>query len=87
MVSAPPRLDKFKDIDPWYTKFTWAREFTIVGRTASDDALLHANETTRRLFAYRHDFLKALINHGLKLVVLGPGEQLADLPEWKRTSE
>lgn len=87
MVSAPPCLDKFKDIDPWYTKFTWAREFTIVGRAASDDALLHANETTRRLFAYRHDILKALINHGLKLVVLGPGEQLADLPEWKRTSE
>ncbi|HOB98197.1 MAG TPA: hypothetical protein PKM43_05560 [Verrucomicrobiota bacterium] len=87
MVSAPPRIDKFKDVDPWYTKFTWAREFTVVGRGASDDALLHANDTIRRMFAYRHDILKALINQGFKLVVLGPGEQLADLPEWKRASE
>jgi hypothetical protein len=87
MVSAPPKLEKFKDIDPWYTKFTWAREFTVVGRGASDDALLHANETIRRMFAYRHDILKALISDGVKLVVLGPGEQLADLPEWKNTTK
>ena len=56
-------------------------------RSASDDALLHANETIRRMFAYRHDILKALINQGLKLVVLGPDEQLAALPEWKRASQ
>ena len=86
MVSAPPKLAKFKDVDPWYTKFTWAREFTVLGRGASDDALLHANETIRRMFAYRHDILKALINEGVKLVVLGPGEQVADLPEWKRAA-
>ncbi len=87
MVSAPPKTEKFKDIDPWYTKFTWAREFTVLGRGASDDALLHANETIRRLFAYRHDILKELINKGVRLVVLGPGEELADLPEWKHAAE
>ena len=84
MVSAPPTTEMFRKIDPWYTKFTWAREFTVVGRGASDEALLRANETIRRMFAYRHDILKALIGDGVKLVVLGPNESIADLPEYKK---
>jgi hypothetical protein len=79
-VQAPP--EKLK-IDPYYTKFTWAREFTIVGRQASDQALLRANDTVRKMFAYRHDILKALIADGVKLVVLGRGEGIGDLPEYK----
>jgi hypothetical protein len=80
-VIAPP--ERFK-IDPHYTKFTWAREFPIVGTPkVSDEALLKANDTVRKTFAYRHDLLKALINDGGKLVVLGKGERLADLPELK----
>lgn len=77
-VAAPPAK---LQIDPYYTKFTWAREFTVVGRGASDDSLQKANDTIRKLFAYRHDILKALMAHGLKLVVLGQHEQIADLPE------
>jgi hypothetical protein len=77
---------KFK-IDPWYTKFTWAREFTVLGRGASDDALLAANETIRRMFAYRHDVLKALMADGVKLVVLGRHEKLSDLPEYAAFKE
>lgn len=80
-VLAPPA--KF-GIDPWYTKFTWAREFTVLGRGASDEALLAANGTIRRMFAYRHDVLKALMADGVKLVVLGRSEKLADLPEYAR---
>ncbi len=72
-------------VDPYYTKFTWAREFVVVGRDADDDALLGANDIIRKMFAYRHDILKALIADGLKLVVLGPREGLADLPEIKST--
>ena len=68
-------------VDPYYTKFTWAREFTVVGRQASDEALLGANQTIRKMFAYRHDILKALIADGVKLVVLGRGEKLTNLPE------
>jgi hypothetical protein len=60
-VAAPPA--KFK-IDPYYTKFTWAREFTVIGREASDAAILKANDTIRKMFAYRHDILKALIADG-----------------------
>ena len=71
-VIAPPA--KFK-IDPYYTKFTWAREFTVVGTQASDEALLKANDTIRKMFAYRHDILKALIADGVKLVVLGRSER------------
>jgi hypothetical protein len=77
VVSPPARVG----IDPYYTKFTWAREFPVVGRRASDASLLKANDTIRKLFAYRHDILKALIADGVKLVVLGRDEKLADLPE------
>ncbi len=87
MISAPPTTPLFKNIDPWHTKFTWAREFTVVGRGATDEALLHANETIRRMFAYRHDILKALIADGVKLVVLGPRESMADLPEYKSLAD
>jgi alpha-glucosidase len=79
-VGAPPQ--KF-NIDPYYTKFTWAREFTVLGREASDEAILKANDTIRKIFAYRHDVLKALITDGVKLVVLGRDESLSDLPELK----
>src|SRR6266516_4672201 len=79
-VQAPPA--RFK-IDPYYTKFTWAREFTVIGRQASDEAMLKANDTIRKMFAYRHDILKALIADGVKLVVLGRNEKISDLPEFK----
>lgn len=78
-VITPP--ERFR-IDPWYTKFTWAREFTVLGRGASDEALLAANHTIRRMFAYRHDILKAFMADGVRLVVLGRGEKLSDLPEY-----
>jgi hypothetical protein len=80
-VEAPPA--RF-NIDPYYTRFTWAREFIVLGRQASDEALLKANNTIRKMFAYRHDILKEFINEGVKLVVLGPDESLADLPECKK---
>ncbi len=79
-VGGPP--DRLK-IDPYYTKFTWAREFTVTGREASDEALLKANDTIRKMFAYRHDILKALIADGVKLVVLGAREKISDLPEYR----
>jgi len=87
MVSAPPTTPMFANIHPWYTKFTWAREFTVVGRGASDEALLRANEIIRRMFAYRHDIVKALMADGVKLVVLGPNESIADLPEYKKLAD
>jgi alpha-glucosidase len=83
-VAAPPA--KFK-INPYYTKFTWAREFTVIGNQASDEAMLKANDTIRKMFAYRHDILKALIADGAKLVVLGRKETLADLPEYNALKE
>jgi hypothetical protein len=83
-VIAPPA--KF-NVDSYYTKFTWAREFPVVGRGASDAALLKANDTIRKMFAYRHDILKALIADGVKLVVLGRDERIADLPEYKALTD
>ena len=80
-VEAPPA--KF-NIDPYYAKFTWAREFAVLGRQASDEAMFKANDTIRKMFAYRHDILKALIADGVKLVVLGPDEKISDLPESKK---
>ena len=40
-------------------------------KQVSDEALLKANDTIRKMFAYRHDILKALIADGARLVVLG----------------
>ena len=82
-VLTPPA--KFK-IDPYYAKFTWAREFTVLGREASDEAMLKANDTIRKMFAYRHDILKSLIADGVKLVVLGPQEKISGLPECKKAA-
>jgi hypothetical protein len=72
-VTTPPA--KFK-IDPYYTKFTWAREFPVIGREASDESLLRANIIIRKMFAYRHDILKALINDGYKVAIMKNGERL-----------
>ena len=48
---------------------TVERAGVIIAREASDEALLKVNDTIRKLFAYRHDILKALIADGVK-----PGE-------------
>lgn len=84
-VMTPP--SRFKT-DPYYTKFTGAREFVVLGSPrVSDAALLRANDIIRKLFAYRHDILKALIADGVRLVVLGPGERVSDLPEFRDEAE
>jgi alpha-glucosidase/alpha-D-xyloside xylohydrolase len=80
-VTPPPA--RFK-IDPYYAKFTYAREFTVLGsKHVRDEALLKVNDTIRRMFAYRHDILKALIADGARLVVLAAREKLSNLPEFK----
>jgi hypothetical protein len=83
-VTPPPPQYK---LDPYYTKFTWADQFPIIGREASDEALLKANDAICKMFAYRHDILKALMDDGVKLVVLGRNEKLADLPELKNVTD
>lgn len=77
-VGPPPAEAGF---DRFYTKHTSARCFPVVGREASNEALLAAGDVIRRMFAYRHDLLLTLIDAGLKLVVLGRKESLGDLPE------
>jgi hypothetical protein len=84
-VTAPPAKFRF---DPYYSKFTWAREFPILGsKHVSDEALLRANDDIRKMFAHRHDILKAMINDGARLVVLGNKEKLSDLPELKEAKK
>ena len=90
-VTAPP--ERWPDwahaieIDPYYTKFTYARELPVVGREAGDRAMLAVNHTLRRMFAYRHDILKTFIDDDARVVVLGENENIDDLPEygtWRR---
>jgi hypothetical protein len=84
-VVAPPAKMK---LDPYYARLTYAREFPVLGsKRVSDAALLKANDTIRKMFAYRHDLLKALIADGARLVVLGRGERVSDLPEFKEAKE
>lgn len=83
--SVMPPPEKFK-FPPYYAKFTLAREFPVLGSgKVSDRALFTANDTIRRMFAYRHDILKSLIGDGARLVVLGVKEKLSDLPEFAMT--
>jgi hypothetical protein len=80
-VIAPPA--RFK-VDPYYAQFTYAREFVVLGsKHVSSEALLKANDTIRKMFAYRHDILKAMIAEGARLVVLHHTERLSDLPEFR----
>lgn len=84
-VIAPPAKYKF---DPYYTKLSLAREFPVLGsKRVSDAAMLKANDVVRKMFAYRHDILKAMINDGARLVVLGREEKLSDLPELQGSKE
>ena len=83
-VTAPP--PQFK-MDPYYAKFIWSDEFPVVGRQASDEAMHQAHDVLCKMFTYRHDILKALINDGVKLVVLGTNENLSDLPELKNVTD
>jgi hypothetical protein len=80
-ILPPPASFK---VPPYYTKFTYAREFPVIGsKHAGDEALLKANDTIRKMFAYRHDILKAMLADGARLVVLGRQEKLSDLPEFQ----
>jgi hypothetical protein len=84
-VIAPPA--RFK-LDPWYGKFTYAREFMVVGsKQVKDEALLRANDTIRKMFAYRHDLLKAMIADGARLVVLAGADKLSRLPELQEAAK
>jgi hypothetical protein len=84
-VVAPPAKLK---VDPYYAKFTYAREFPVLGsKLVSDEAMLKANDTIRKMFAYRHDILKAMIADGARLAVLARGERLSDLPEFKGSKD
>jgi dipeptidyl aminopeptidase/acylaminoacyl peptidase len=84
-IIPPPTKFKF---DAYYAKFTYAREFPVLGsKQVSDEALLKANDIIRKMFAYRHDILKALIANGARLVVLGRHEKLSDLPEFQNAKQ
>ena len=70
--------------DPFYKKHVRARGLPILGSdNAPDAALLEANHIVRRMFAYRHDLLRAMFKGGLRLVVVGRREKIADAPELK----
>ncbi|HKD35804.1 MAG TPA: DPP IV N-terminal domain-containing protein, partial [Pirellulales bacterium] len=80
-VISPP--EKLK-LDPFYVKLTYAREFPVIASNqVSDEALLKANDTVRKMFAYRHDVVKAMMEAQARLIVLGRNEKLSDLPEFR----
>jgi alpha-glucosidase len=80
VTSPPPALK----CDPFYKKYVRARGLPILSsEKVSDEALLEANHLIRQMFAYRHDILKAMIEAGLRFVVIGVNEKLADIPEYK----
>lgn len=80
-VTTPPAS---LNCDPFYKKYVRARGLPILSsEKVSDEALLEANYLIRHMFAYRHDILKAMIEAGLRFVVVGVNEKFADVPEYK----
>ena len=80
-VAAPAEALK---CDPFYKKHVRARGLAILGSDkAPDAALLEANRIVRRMFAYRHDLLRAMFKGGLRVVVVGRNEKISDVPELK----
>ena len=80
-VTAPAESLK---CDPFYKKEVWARGLPILSsQKVSDEALLEANRIARHMFAYRHDIFTAMIDDGLRLVVVGANERIKDIPELK----
>ncbi len=70
--------------DPFYKKEVWARGLPVLSSAGvSDAALLEANHIARHVFAYRHDVFSDMIDGGLRLVVVGEKEKIADIPEYK----
>jgi hypothetical protein len=79
VTSPPPALN----CDPFYKKYVYARGLPVLGPDrVSDEALLEANYLVRQVFAYRHDVLKAMIDAGLRIVVVDAGGNAARVPEW-----
>lgn len=77
-VTSPPERLK---CDPFFKKYVWARGFPVLGsEKVSDAALLEANYLIRQMFAYRHDVLKAMIDAGVRLVVIGDREEPNQIP-------
>lgn len=80
VTSPPPSLK----CDSFYKKYVRARGLPILGSgSVSGEALLEANYLVRHMFAYRHDVLKAMIEAGLRLVVVAVDEKITDVPEYK----
>ena len=81
-TTAPPKSLK---CDSFYKKYVYARGLPILAsENVSDEALLEANYLVRHMFAYRHDILKAMIDSGMRLVVIGRNERVTDIPEYKK---
>ena len=49
--------------------------------------MLKPNETIGKMFAYRHDIPRSLINDNVKPVVLGRNEKLTGLPELEEITD
>lgn len=78
-VTAPPDKGGY---DGWYKKYVRAKGLAVLGsERADDEALMEANNIVRRMFAYRYDMLKDMIEAGLIVVVLADGEDVSDVPE------
>jgi alpha-glucosidase len=81
-VTSPPKSLK---CDPFYKKYVYCRSLPILAsKHVSDRALLEANYLVRRMFCYRHDILKAMIDSGMRVVVIGRNERITDIPEYKK---
>ncbi|MFT3738512.1 MAG: glycoside hydrolase family 97 protein [Breznakibacter sp.] len=73
------------NISPFYKKYLDADGLPIVSSgNVSDLALVQAREVVIRMLSKRPDVAQYMIGKGCRVMVIGAGEQVCDLPEYYR---
>lgn len=83
VVGVPDSARQRFELDPFYQKYVSCKGLPIMssGRVA-DAALLRANELVNKLLAGRQDIREAMIERGVRLVIIGANEVTTDIPEY-----
>ncbi|MCK4293265.1 MAG: hypothetical protein KAY65_08710 [Planctomycetes bacterium] len=79
-ITAPP---KSLELDPFYKKHVSSEGLPIVSsEKVADAALLKVDELVGKMLADRPDIREALIEAGVRFVIIGAKEQTTDIPEY-----
>lgn len=80
ITAPPPSLE----LDPFYKKHLSCRGLPVLSsERVADRALMRACELIDRMVADREDVRKAMIQSGVRFVIIGATEETTDIPEYR----